>query len=45
MFVAKQFKGTGNKVRPGEGDVHEGTTVVGAEHGDFKRFKSQIVGI
>ena len=21
MFVAKQFKGTGNKVRPGEGDV------------------------
>ena len=46
MFVGKQFKGSGNKVQPGEGDYTRRTYHHGwCEHGDFKRFKSQIVGI
>ena len=37
MFVENYFKGTGNKVRTGEGrSLQEGTTMLGAEQGNFE---------
>ena len=44
-LLENNLKGLVIKCGRGRETVHEGITVVGGEHTDFKRFKSQIVGI